>query len=193
MYREASSLQTQKIVYLNMKFFTPLIICAFLLLSCKAQKTDIDSKTNELSSSVECPEDGNCSFELFPNSSINLVVREGTSSYTTIEEGNKTVFKFSFKRNVDQQVVDGHYIEEVFAEFDSDISELNLENKELRQVNLILNRICFCKGSYGSYIVTKGQLTLKKMKKNTYSLRIDFKVDEVPQVITSISETLILK
>ena len=114
-------------------------------------------------------------------------------SYTTIEKGNKTVFKFSFKEDVDKRAVDGHYIEEVLAEFDGDISDLILENKELRKVNLILNRICYCKGSYGSYVVTKGQLTLKKTKKNTYSLRIDFKVDEVPQVITSISETLIIK
>ncbi|MDC9721638.1 MAG: hypothetical protein PSN34_02540 [Urechidicola sp.] len=168
-------------------------IFILLLLSCKAQNTKVLTETQEFSSNTECPEDGDCSFELFPNSSINLVVREGTSSYTTIEKGNKTVFKFSFKRNVDQQVVDGHYIEEVFAEFDADLYDLILENKELRQVNLILNRICYCKGSYGSYVITKGQLSLKKMKKNTYSLSIDFKVDEVPQVITSISETLILK
>ncbi|MFK5877980.1 MAG: hypothetical protein QM478_00640 [Flavobacteriaceae bacterium] len=168
-------------------------IFLFLLMSCKAQNTKIISETKEPMLKTECPEDGDCSFELFPNSSINLVVREGTSSYTTIEKGNKTVFKFSFKRNVDQQVVDGHYIEEVFAEFDAEVSDLVLENKELRQVNLILNRICYCKGSYGSYVVTKGKLSFKKIKKNTYALTIDFKVDEVPQVITSISETLILK
>ncbi len=168
-------------------------IAIFLLLSCKAQSTEILTKTEEFSSNTKCPEDGGCSFELFSNSSINLVVREGTPSYTTIEKGNKTVFKFSFKRNVDQQAIDGHYIEEVFAEFDSDLSDLILEDKELKQVNLILNRICYCKGSYGSYIVTKGQFSFKKIKRNTYDLTIDFKVDEVPQVITTISETLILK
>ena len=150
-------------------------------------------RIQEFSSNTECPEDGDCSFELFLNSSINLVAREGTPSYTTIEKGNKTVFKFSFKKNVDQKAVDGHYIEEVFAEFDADISDLILESKELRKVNLILNRICYCKGSYGSYVVTKGKLSLKKIKKNTYSLNIDFELDEVPQVISSISETLIIK
>ena len=173
--------------------FSAAFIFLFLLMSCKAQNTKTISETKEFSSSPECPKDGDCSFELFPNSSINLVVREGTSSYTTIEKGNKTVFKFSFKRNVDQQVMDGHYIEEIFAEFDSDLSELNLEDKELRKVNLILNRICYCKGSYGSYVVTKGELSLKKIKKNTYQLNINFKLDEVPQVISSINETLIIK
>ena len=173
--------------------FPVFFVSVLLFLSCKSQNTNTLINTQEFSSNTECPKDGDCSYELFPNSSINLVSREGTPSYTTIEKGNKTVFKFSFKRNVDQQAVDGHYIEEVFAEFDANISDLILENKELRKVNLILNRICYCKGNYGSYVVTKGQLTLKKTKKNTYSLRIDFKVDEVPQVITSISETLIIK
>ena len=175
-----------------MKFSTAFIFL-FLLMSCNAQNTKTISETKEVMSKIVCPKDGECSFELLPNSTINLVIREGTSSYTTIEKGNKTVFKFSFKRNVDQQVMDGHYIEEVFAEFDTELSELNLENKDLRKVNLILNRICYCKGSYGSYVVSKGQLSLKKTKKNTYQLNINFKVDEVPQVITSISETLIIK
>jgi len=169
------------------------IIFLFLLMSCKAQNTKIISETKEVTLNTECPEDGDCSFELFSNSSIKLVVREGASSYTTIEKGNKTVFKFSFKRNVDKQAMDGHYIEEVFAEFDANPSELNLENKDLRKVNLILNRICYCKGSYGSYVVTKGQLSFKKTGENTYHLSIDFKVDEVPQVITAINEILILK
>lgn len=173
--------------------FSIAFILVFLLMSCKAQNTKTITETKEATLKTECPKDGDCSFELFPNSSINLVVREGTSSYTTIEKGNKTVFKFSFKRNVDQQAIDGHYIEEVFAEFDANVSELNLENKELRKVNLILNRICYCKGSYGSYIVLKGQLSLKKIAESTYHLSIDFKVDEVPQVITSINEILILK
>ena len=173
--------------------FPAFFILVFLLLSCKAQNTNTLTKTKEFSSNTECPKEGDCSFELFSNSSINLVLREGTPSYTTIEKGNKTVFKFSFKKNVDKRAVDGHYIEEVLAEFDGDISDLILENKELRKVNLILNRICYCKGSYGSYVVIKGKLSLKKIKKNTYSLNMDFKVDEVPQVITSISETLILK
>jgi len=182
----------REIVSLSMKF--PIFfIFAFLLLSCKAQNPKTISETKEVVSKTDCPKDGDCSFELFANSSINLVVREGTSSYTTIEKGKKTVFKFSFKRNVDQQAMDGHYIEEIFAEFDTDVSELNLENKELRKVNLILNRICYCKGSYGSYVITKGNLSLKKIEGNTYQLNINFKVDEVPQVITSISETLILK
>lgn len=169
------------------------IIFVFLLMSCKAQTPQTISETNESTLKTACPEDGDCSFELFTNSTLNLVHREGASSYTTIEKGNKTVFKFSFKRNVDQQAMDGHYIEEVFAEFEANPSELILENKELRNVNLVLNRICYCKGSYGSYVVSKGQLSLKKIKNYTYSLSIDFKVDEVPQVITSINEILILK
>jgi len=173
--------------------FSIVFVFLFLCMSCKSQSLKKFSKSQEVFSSTKCPKNGDCSFELFTNSSINLVTREGTSSYTTIEKGDKTVFKFSFKRNVDQQVIDGHYIEEIFAEFDTKTLSLTLENETLKKVNLILNRICYCKGSYGSYVVSKGQLSLKKIKADTYHLRIDFKVDEVPQIITSINEILILK
>lgn len=167
-----------------MKMFLPLFFL-FLLISCKTQK-NVATYTN-------CPEDGICSTEIIPNSSLKLHTDTIGMLYTTIEKGEHLIFKFSYSKNVDKQYVDGHYIEEVYAEFDGDLSEINLENDELQNVNLLFNRVCFCKGSTGFYPITKGKLSIKKINKNNYNIQLNFKVDEVPQVITTVNETVILK
>ena len=168
-----------------MKVVNPLLFL-LLLISCKAQNNF--DKTNTI-----CPENDVCSAELIPNSTLKLHTDSIGMLYTTIEDGKHLIFKFSYSRNVDKQSLDGHYIEEIYAEFNSDLSEINLEDEDLQNVKLLFNRICFCKGSTGFYPITKGKLSIKKINKNTYNIRLNFKVDEVPQVITSINETLILK
>ncbi|MBV1888435.1 MAG: hypothetical protein KUG51_04020, partial [Urechidicola sp.] len=64
---------------------------------------------------------------------------------------------------------------------------------ELSKVKLLFNRLCYCKGSTGFYTIKNGELVIKKIKKNTYTINLDFKIEEVPQVVTSINETLIIK
>jgi len=168
--------------------YSIVFIFIFLLTSCKAQQQkDIDSFVK-----TTCPDNATCSFEIIKNSTL-LLHKSDWSAYTTIEKGNNIVFKFIFARDVDKRMMDAHYIETIYAEFPKEITSLQLKDKELSKVNLIFNRDCYCKGSYGSFLITKGELNLKKIAKNKYQITINFKVDEVPQVITSISEILILK
>ncbi len=175
-----------------MKVFIPFLFF-FLLVSCKAQNSVLITEKQEFKSTSDCPKDGVCSVELIPNSSLILHTDTIGMNYATVEKGERIVFKFSYSRNVDKQYLDGHYIEEIYIEFDRYLSELNLKDKELQNVSLLFNRACFCKGSTGFYTITKGNLTVKKINKKTYNIQLDFKVDEVPQVITSINETITLK
>ena len=43
-----------------------------------------------------------------------------------------------------------------------------------------------------NYQIEKGTLKFKKADKKTYNIQLDFKLDTIYQVITSINETLIL-
>ena len=52
--------------------------------------------------------------------------------------------------------------------------------------------MCYCKGVAGYYQIEKGTLKFKKTDKKTYNIQLDFKLDTIYQVITSINETLIL-
>jgi len=168
--------------------YSVVFIFIFLLMSCKAQEQQQTTSFVK----TECPKEGACSFELIENSTLQFH-KNGWSAYTTVEKGNSTIFKFMFERDVDKRMMDAHYIETIYVELPQKVSSLHLKDKELSEVNLIFNRDCYCKGSYGSFLVNKGVLDLKKIAKNKYQLSIDFKVDEVPQVITSINEILILK
>ena len=70
---------------------------------------------------------------------------------------------------------------------------MELSNSELKKVNLIFARFCYCKGQTGYYQVRKGNLIIKKEEDNNYHLHLTFKVDEVPQIITEINQVLNIK
>lgn len=174
-----------------MKFLT--YFCFLLLLiGCKTKQTTFITEKQEFKATVNCPEDGICSIELIPNSSLVVKSDEFGNTYTIIEKGEKTILKYVFSQNIDKQYVDGHYIEEIYAEFDKELPDLTLQNKSLNDVKLLFNRMCYCKGSAGFYHITKGNLSFKKTKKNTFNFQLSFIMDKVPQVITSINETFTL-
>ena len=147
----------------------------------------------KFTSSSACPENTICTVEIIPNSSLEIKTDTFNRIYATVEKGTQVVFKYSFKQNEDQQYLDGHYIEEIYAELPSNFSEISLKDEELSKVKLLFNRLCYCKGSAGFYKIKKGKLVLKKIKKNIYTMHLDFKMDEVPQITTTINETLIIK
>jgi len=175
-----------------MKFIAHIFF-VILLAGCKAKQTNLITEKQEFKATTNCPEDGVCTIELIPNSFINVKTDEFGNMYTKIEKGEKTILKYTFSRNADKQYMDAHYIEEIYAEFDKELPDLTLKSKSLNKVKLLFNRMCYCKGSAGFYRIENGDLSFKKAKKNTFNFQLNFKMDKVPQVITSINETLILK
>lgn len=174
-----------------MKFFTFIILC-LILIGCKAKNTQLISQKLELNSSTYCPDDGTCNIELIPNSSLSLKKGSLGELYATIEEGDKIVFKFTYNKNVPEELMDAKYTEEVYAELDADLSEINIKGKELNNVKFLYNRICYCKGQAGFYKISNGSLFLKKIDRKTFNIQFESKIDKVPQVVTRINETFIL-
>jgi hypothetical protein len=174
-----------------MKIFVSLILCV-LVFSCKAKNSELISQKQQFNSSSYCPDDGVCSIELVPKSTLDL--KKGTlgEMYATVEEGENIVFKFTYKKNVPEGVMDAHYIEEVYAELDSNLSDINIKGKELSKVKLMYNRICYCKGQTGFYKIYNGNLFVKRIDVKTYIIQFESSVEEVPQIVTRINETFIL-
>ncbi len=163
-----------------------------LLLNCKSKSAVLASEEKQTEIKTNCPDDGVCKTEYILNSEIEIKTDEFGNTYTNIVKGDKTIFKFTFSRNIDKMAVDGHYIEEIYAEFDNSIKDISLKDKELEEVKLLFNRMCYCKGSAGFYPIENGTLNIQKTDSKTYNIQLDFKMNKVPQVITSINETLIL-
>lgn len=161
-----------------LKFF--LFLSLILFGGCQTSKSTLSPEY-----SGDCPTEGICVVAVHEDKSLNILEDEfGAIYYTMVEKKESSVVHFKYDRNVDQQYVDGHYTEEILFEITNN-TPLNLSDTALQETKMIFGRHCFCKGQAGYYKVTSGTLNLIKNKKGT-QFTLDFKVKDVPQIITFI-------
>jgi len=143
-----------------------------------------------------CPEvsgeNSQCSIEIISNSTLIIKQDEFQNSYLEIEKGEKTVIKYQFKRNELPNTVDGQHIELIYFEVDNNSESLLLKNEELQIVKMVYGRLCYCKGTSGYFKVIQGKLSFTN-KDNEITIKLNFKVGKIPQLITEINETINLK
>lgn len=171
-----------------MKKLLPILV--LLIVSCKSAFV-----VNEaiLVNTLNCPENGDCTIELLPNTSLEFKKDEFGNLYPVISEGNKTIFKFIYTRKSNPNTQDSHYAELVFAELDSVISPKTFTNETLKNAKLHFERLCYCKGQTGYYPIKNGKFEISKSTKNSFKINFTFKIDEVPQIISTINETIYVK
>ncbi len=173
-----------------------LLVLAFLVVSCKPTQTVNSNFTVTKIISVNpenCPENGICTIELLPNKLLEFKKDTFGILYPVISEGEKTLLKYTYQRNPIPNTVDGNYTEIIYAELDKNISELSLKDKDLQQIKLHFARLCYCKGETGYYPIKNGEFKLLKSGKNSIKIELNFKIKVVPQIITGINETILLK
>ena len=175
-----------------MKNIALLIIVLFA--SCKTAKNatftplkDVTTKT------VNCPDNGICTVEFISNKTLVFKTDEFGHSYPVISEGNNTIFKYTYSRNPIKNTQDSNYTEIVYAVFEQTISEISLTDKELQNATFYFGRLCYCKGATGYYPIKNGSFKISNITKNTLKIDFEFKITEVPQIISKISETVSLK
>lgn len=177
-----------------MKKLLPLLV--LIIVSCKSTKNTTSTfVVNEafLINTVNCPENGICTIELLPNTSLEFKTDEFGNTYPVIAEGNKTIFKYIYTRNPVPNTQDSNYSELVFAEFDSTISEIELTDEALQNIKLHFGRLCFCKGETGYYPIKNGKFIISKSSEKSFKIDFNFKIKEVPQIISEINETVGVK
>ncbi|MDU8886784.1 hypothetical protein RXV94_11480 [Yeosuana sp. MJ-SS3] len=141
---------------------------------------------------TQCPEDGNCTFEVLENKSLEKLKGSLGESYYKVVEGKNLLLRFQYERNQIPNTVDGHYIEQVFVELDKNNLEVELNSVNSKKIRVVFARFCYCKGQTGYYDIDKGSLIIKKVEGNKYQLDFYFKITEVPQIITEIHEIFTL-
>ena len=171
-----------------------LILIIVFLTSCKTSKNAcLEISENTLTKTVNCPENGECSIEFIPNKTIEFKKDEFGIIYPIISEGEKTIFKYTYKRNPVANTQDSNYTEIVYAEFDKTISEISLTDDELQNAKFYFGRLCYCKGETGYYAIKNGDFIISELQKNSLKIDFEFSIKEVPQIISKISETVSLK
>ena len=174
-----------------MKKSSLLILILGFFWSCNSLNFSVSNTINQ--TAVSCPENGTCGFELIPNKSIAFELDEFGNIYPEISEGNKTLLKYSYHNNPPKNTQDGHYSEIIYAELDSTITKTNLKNEDLKKVKLHFGRLCFCKGATGYYPISIGEFSIKKIAKDSINFSLKFQQNQVPQVISTINETISIK
>jgi hypothetical protein len=169
---------------------TVFALCILFVVSCKSNyvvSQHIIQKSNA------CPENSVCSVELIPNKTIEFKVDKFGIVYPVISEGEKTLLKYTFNKNPIAKTQDSNYTEIIYAELDSTITELDLTDDSLQDVKLYFGRLCYCKGATGYYPIKKGTFKLSKASNSSIKIDVNFKISEVPQIISEIRETITLK
>ncbi len=177
-----------------MKYILSIVILLFA--SCKpALNTTFNFAVNEAlyTKCVHCPENGECSIELIPHKTIAFKTDNIGILYPVISKGEKTILKYTFRRNPIPNIQDSNYTEIIYAELDTTITEMILSNEELQRVKMHFGRFCYCKGETGYYVVKNGTFKIAKGENSSLKIDLDFTIKEVPQVISKISETISLK
>jgi hypothetical protein len=171
-----------------------LLLSILLIVSCKPTHKANFIISNAISQSTNsCPENGVCSIELIPNKSLEFKKDNIGMSYPVITEGNKTIFKYTYKRKSIPNTQDGNYTEIIYAELEETISDLDLSNLDLKNVKLYFGRLCYCKGQTGYYPIKNGDFKITSLDNDSVNFNLNFKISEVPQIITEINESISLK
>lgn len=170
-------------------------VLIFMLLSLFACKPSSIIKTEYVKESITtiCPEDGKCRLTIKNNLSLHTQKDEIGATYPIFQDSNNIVLEFEYKRNEESNTADGGYQELLYFELNRDKIMVDLKDSELEKVNLLFGRLCFCRGQSGYYKITKGHLKITKTSnRNEFLITLSFKTDEVPHIITSLSETFTL-
>ena len=171
-----------------------LLSIIILFLSCKSTKNlNFTVQENIFIQTENCPDNGTCSIELIPNQALKFNKDEFGNSYPVITEGEKTILKYTYTKNPATNTQDSKYTEIVYAELERNTTPISLTNKELQTIKLYFGRLCYCKGQTGYYPIKNGAFKLEKLDENTMKIEFEFKISEVPQVISKINETISLK
>lgn len=162
-----------------------IILLSLILLSCNSKNTVTEKATVK----NNCPKDGICSSDVLLDTELQIMTDEFDNSYyKLIKSMGKILLKYEFIRKENPQIADDSYSEIIFIQIDNLTTNLELEDASLSKAKVSFARMCFCREATGVYPVKKGKLKLNKFK-NEFDLKLEFKIDEVPQVITSINET----
>ena len=138
---------------------------------------------------VNCPEGGDCTFEVLQQSSLIMKRDEIGMLYPVIEKGDRVVLRYHFKKDTDPDVEDSSYSEYVLMEIDPGRVELALQDKELQKVKMTYGRICYCKGEMGYFPVLNGKLFVYQ-NKGELQVRTSFNDPKIPQIVKEIDEKL---
>lgn len=117
-----------------------LAVIASLLVSC-GPEVDADPFTEN------CPDEGTCTHEVFPFSSLSWHVISGKVTGLERTSGSSTVYHYTYTFNDNPLISDDEYMEELWLEVPGEIDNFSYESTDIDSLNFFIRRQCFCPGT----------------------------------------------
>lgn len=170
-----------------MKYFNFLFIL-FSMIACNSSQKLTKEIPREMQN-ISCPGSGNCSIEVFKNSSLQIKTDAFGKIYPKIQKGNNLVVKYHFEKKEKKNIEDAGYSEFIYFEVDKNEKQIILKDAELQKLKILYGRICFCRDANGYFRVDQGNLYLFN-NNNNLQFNLKFDMGKIPQVITQINENI---
>lgn len=166
-----------------------LIPLALLVSFCKCPQATIEKSSVSSIESI-CPENGNCTIQIFRNKSLNVKADEfGSIYYQMLDNPNTSIIQYQYNRTVEKGLQDGQHKEEILFEINNAVTQISLTDIKLQETKMLFGRHCFCKGQAGYFKVEQGTLNLKN-EKAIITIALDFQITKVPQLYSKVYATL---
>lgn len=166
--------------------FLTLIFSIFI--SCSVRKNEVVKTLDEQEKNIlqECPNEGVCSIKYLVNKSIKID-RDNTNKiyYSLIDNFEKSVLRFEFKKNNPSDMAEANYIEEIVLEVQNSVQEINLSDEFLEKTKLLFGKYCYCKGQAGIYLIQTGSLNIKQDKEKI-SIELNFDMSPITHQVSKI-------
>ena len=109
--------------------------------------------------------------EIIPKQIMHFTKDEAGIEYLKLLPGDKTVFRYSYKKKPqDQSLMDALYTENIIFEIPGKIKDMNLKDEELKSVNLTAQVFGFRNAKLIK--IDKGSLQVKVIDKNNFEVEI---------------------
>lgn len=159
-------------------------LVVLLLIGCKsksAMKSDSDFQFD-----VE----KNTQYKIHCDAAIKILTDSiGMIYYELIPKTGNRVAIHRYEESTAEEVMDGHYIEEVTLEFPKNITPGTWKNEQLRVFNALFGRQCFCRGEAGNFYIENGTLTIRENKKD-FQFHLEFEMPSGRQITKIISGSI---
>jgi hypothetical protein len=163
---------TQKLISLS--------LIMMLSWGCKSKKMD-----SPVSEALET--NTNTMMTLHDNTALELKIDYiGSLYYELVPNEEYIVVSYRYEENMPEDIMDGHYIEEIYFQIAKPIVPMTVSNTLLADHKALFNRQCFCRGEAGTFLITEGNLILEENKDN-FTFEFNFSVSKGKQITQKIT------
>jgi hypothetical protein len=162
-----------------MKKLISLALIILLLWGCKSKKTDFPVSEAEGAKTKTM-------MTIHDNTALDLKIDDiGSLYYELVPNETSMVVSYRYEENMPKDIMDGHYIEEIYFQISKPIVPSTLSNTLLTNHKALFDRQCFCRGEAGTSLIMKGNLSIEEHK-NNFTFNFDFTVSRGKQVTQKI-------